>query len=141
MELIDQHSGLRMLDRDDCMRLLAASELGRLAVSVGTTPHIFPVNYRLVGEVIAIRTDEGTKLRAVGGRAACFEIDGADRLRRTGWSVVVSGRLEELTPLDGARWRMITAADVDPWAGGEKAHWLCLHLEHVTGRRIGDLDA
>ena len=53
---------LRVLDRDQCLRLLAEDEIGRLAVIAGNTPAIFPVNYALDGDTIVFRTDPGTKL-------------------------------------------------------------------------------
>ena len=46
-----------MLDRDQCLRLLADDEIGRLAVIAGNTPAIFPVNYRSDGDTIVFRTD------------------------------------------------------------------------------------
>lgn len=51
--------GLRVLDRDQCLRLLADDEIGRLAVIAGNTPAIFPVNYALDGDTIVFRTDPG----------------------------------------------------------------------------------
>jgi nitroimidazol reductase NimA-like FMN-containing flavoprotein (pyridoxamine 5'-phosphate oxidase superfamily) len=139
MMLRDDHSQLEVLDRDTCHRLLRASELGRLAVCVGASPEIFPVNYRLDGETILIRTAPGTKLRAIGRTQACFEIDGADRVQHTGWSVIAKGRLEELTHFDGAAWSSAERAGVEPWAGGDKPHVLCLHMDRLTGRRVGKL--
>ena len=63
---------------------------------------IFPVNYVLDGDTIVFRTDPGTKLGAAGRARASFEIDSVDREHRTGWSVVASGRLEEVTRYDAS---------------------------------------
>jgi nitroimidazol reductase NimA-like FMN-containing flavoprotein (pyridoxamine 5'-phosphate oxidase superfamily) len=138
MKLIDDHSGLEILDEDACRRLLSASELGRLALSVHGSPEIFPVNYRLDGNAIIMRSAGGSKVQAVGHTLGAFEIDGIDRINRTGWSVVVKGRLEELQKYDGAAWLRANALDIDPWAGGDRPHILCLHMERITGRRVGD---
>jgi nitroimidazol reductase NimA-like FMN-containing flavoprotein (pyridoxamine 5'-phosphate oxidase superfamily) len=93
---------LRVLDRDQCLRLLAEDEIGRLAVIAGNTPAMFPVNYALDGDTIVFRTDPGTKL-AHGPRArASFEVDRFDHAGRAGWSVVATGRLEEVTHYDAA---------------------------------------
>ena len=81
-----------------------------MAVLDGHTPMIFPVNYRLDGEAVVFRTDPGTKLDHGPRAPASFEIDRFDREHRTGWSVVVVGRLEEVTPYDAhtmARVRML----------------------------------
>lgn len=137
MKLLDEHSGVEVLDRDACRRLLNASELGRLAITVGGSPEIFPVNYRLDGDAIIIRSGAGTKLRAIGHTQACFEIDGTDRMNRTGWSVIAKGWIEELTPSDGPAWTRALAANVDPWADGDRLHVLCLHIRNLSGRRVG----
>src|SRR5918997_6255070 len=93
---------VRALDREECLRLLAGQEIGRLAVVAGNTPIIVPVNYALDGESVVFRTDPGTKLDQGPRARASFEIDAFDRERRTGWSVVATGRLEEVTLYDAA---------------------------------------
>lgn len=130
-------TGLEWLDRDECLRLLAADEVGRLAVIVGSAPAIFPVNYRMDGGAIVFRTDPGTKLDHGPRSRACFEIDQFDRAHHRGWSVVVTGRLEEVTPYDARSDARVHQLPVDPWAGGEKSHWVRLVPERTTGRRVG----
>ena len=126
-----------VLDREQCLRLLAADVVGRLVVIAGTTPTVFPVNYALDGDTIVFRTDPGTKL-AHGPRArASFEVDSFDHDRRAGWSVVASGRLEEVTHYDAAVFERVRGLPVEPWAGGDKVHWMRLVPDRVTGRRIG----
>ena len=136
MNLTDPRTGLEVIDRDECLRLLAGDEIGRLATVAGSTPVVMPVNYALDGETVVIRTAPGTKLDQAGRRRAAFEIDEFDRARRTGWSVVVTGRLEELTRYDGAPFDRARALGIDPWAGGDKSHWLRLVPDHITGRRL-----
>ncbi len=127
---------LRRMDRTECLDLLATDSVGRLAVLDGRTPTILPVNYALDGEDIVFRTDPGLKL-ATGPRGpASFEVDDLDRSTRSGWSVVVSGRLEEVTLYDARRWQRVHDLAIDPWAGGEKAHWMRLVGTRITGRRL-----
>jgi uncharacterized protein len=130
-------SPLRVLDRDQCLRLLATDEVGRLAVLAGTTPAIFPVNYALDGDTIVFRTDPGTKLNHGPRARVSFEVDSFDRARRAGWSVVATGRLEEVTHYDAATFERVRQLAIDPWAAGDKAHWMRLIPDRVTGRRIG----
>lgn len=137
MDLVNDHSGIQMLDRDACMRLLNASEFGRLAIAIGGAPEIFPVNYRLDRDRIIIRSGDGAKVRAVGRTKACFEIDGIDQLHQTGWSVIAKGRLEELDRFDREALARAEATGVVPWAGGDRPHVLCMHIEHVSGRHVG----
>jgi uncharacterized protein len=135
MSISDPRSGLDRLTHEECMALLAGDEIGRLAVIDFGAPLVFPVNYALDGEHIVMRTDPGTKLdRGVPSRA-CFEIDAFDRATRSGWSVIASGRLEEVTRFDPA-FRHLSDLEVTPWAAGDKHHWLRLVPERVTGRRL-----
>jgi nitroimidazol reductase NimA-like FMN-containing flavoprotein (pyridoxamine 5'-phosphate oxidase superfamily) len=128
--------GLEVLGRDECLSLLAADDFGRVVVLHGHTPAIFPVNYVLTGGAIVFRTDPGTKLDAGPRAPACFEIDAVDRTTRVGWSVVATGRLEEVTRYDSKTWSRVHTLPLEPWAGGEKAHWMRLVPDRVSGRRI-----
>ena len=137
MELADTHTGMEAIDRDECLELLGSVPVGRVAVVIGGgSPHIVPVNFAVVrsardGDAIVFRTDAGTKLRAVERGRVAFEADHYDTATRTGWSVVVHGQAEEVDAgRNGA------AVDPDPWAGGEKAHWVRIHATSITGRRI-----
>ena len=138
MKTVDARTGIERLDREECLQLLADDEIGRLAVNDWHTPIMFPVNYRLDGEAIVFRTDPGTKLSRGTWAPASFEIDSFDRERRSGWSVVVVGRIEEVTRYDSATLERVHALPVDPWAGGEKSHWMRLVPDRITGRRVGN---
>jgi uncharacterized protein len=129
-------SRLDILGREECLGLLATDEIGRLAVVAGNTALVIPVNYGLDGETVVFRTDPGTKFEQGPRARASFEVDSFDRERRTGWSVVATGRLEEVTFYDSATFDRVRRLAVDPWAGGEKAHWMRLIPDRVTGRRI-----
>ena len=133
----DARTGIEMMDRDHCLRLLATDEVGRLAVVSGGAPVILPVNYAMDGEAVVLRTAAGTKLDAAG-TPACFEIDAFDRSTRHGWSVVVSGRLEEVDAYAARDLARLQALDVSPWARGARDHVLRLVPSRITGRRVGD---
>jgi uncharacterized protein len=137
MRLRDARTGIELIDRALCLRLLADDEIGRLAVVSGGAPAIFPVNYAVDGEAIVFRTAPGTKLEAVGRAPACFEIDAFDRATRHGWSVVVTGRLEEVDEYAARELARVQALGVSPWAEGERAHFLRLVPDRITGRRVG----
>ena len=134
--LIDSRTSTQHLDRDECLALLRADVVGRIAVLDGTSPRIFPVNYVLDGEAVVFRSADGTKVDDGPRAEVCFEIDGFDREARTGWSVVVVGRLEEVTPYQSETWRRVQELPLDPWASGTKAHILRLQPTHISGRRV-----
>lgn len=139
MKRVDSRTGVEAIDRDECLRLLAGDEIGRLAVIDGRTPVILPVNYALDGDSVVFRTAAGTKLDSGPRSPASFEIDLIDRENHTGWSVVVTGRLEEVTEYDTETMERLRRLDVTPWAGGDKPHWMRLQPTRITGRRIGTL--
>jgi len=75
---------LQILSDDDCYRLLATQQIGRLGVNAEHYPLIFPVNYALDHGVIVIRTDAGTKLAAANHANVTFEVDQIDQQTRSG---------------------------------------------------------
>ena len=134
MILIDNRTGLEVLDRDECFRLLGVNGVGRVAVVDGGRPVIFPVNYAVDGEQVLFRTAPGTKLdAATRGQQVAFEIDSADPMYHTGWSVIVQGRCEEIADPD--RLAQVEQLPLRPWAAGAKDHVVAIRAESVTGRR------
>lgn len=128
---------LQVLDADECYRLLATEEIGRLGVNAEHYPLIFPVNYALDDSIIVIRTDVGTKLSAADHANVTFEVDQIDRRTRAGWSVLVRGLAEEVTAQHRAELVERTqASGVEPWAPGEHGHWIRLIPQQISGRRI-----
>jgi nitroimidazol reductase NimA-like FMN-containing flavoprotein (pyridoxamine 5'-phosphate oxidase superfamily) len=128
-------SGLVELGEDECWELLRATSVGRVAVTVGTVPDVFPVNYRVHNGEIVIRTEAGTKLAAATlMTAVAFEIDAIDHESRSGWSVVVKGRGREPTHLDELL--ELDELELDLWVEAPKSRWLAITPDEVTGRRI-----
>jgi nitroimidazol reductase NimA-like FMN-containing flavoprotein (pyridoxamine 5'-phosphate oxidase superfamily) len=133
----DRGRELLVLSGDECYRLLATEQIGRLGVNAEHYPLIFPVNYALDRGVIVIRTNVGTKLTAADHANVTFEVDQIDKHTRTGWSVLVRGLTEELTKAHGAELIERTrASGVEPWAPGDHGHWMRLIPRGITGRRI-----
>lgn len=137
--MIDDRTHLEVLSRDECLRLLREHAIGRVAVVAGGRPLIFPVNYTVDGATIVFRTDPGTKLDGVSnGFNVAFEIDGIDALYHTGWSVLLSGRGREI--VEPNELTAVAELPLRPWAKGDKAHWVRIRPETITGRRIITLD-
>jgi nitroimidazol reductase NimA-like FMN-containing flavoprotein (pyridoxamine 5'-phosphate oxidase superfamily) len=127
---------IRVLTRDECLRLLAAHDFGRLAVSM-ETPVIRPVNYIFDdrSQSVVFRTAGGSKFHAMLLQAkAAFEIDGIDAGSRTGWSVIIVGVAEEIT--NPSEVRRLERLGLEHWAPGPKPHWMRIRAWTVTGRQI-----
>lgn len=118
-----------------CMQLLAANHFGRVAVNDREGPVVLPVNYVLDGDSVLFRSGMGTKVEAgARGAPASFEVDAADERTRTGWSVVARGTLTDVyDPVEIERARRLP---VEPFAGGDRPHYLRLLISQLTGRRI-----
>lgn len=132
-----ERSGLEVLGINDCYRLLATQQIGRLGVNAEHYPLIFPVNYALDQGVIVIRTNAGTKLAAADHANVTFEVDQIDERTRSGWSVLVRGLAEEVTSEHRTELIECTkATGVEPWAPGDRGHWLRLIPQDISGRWI-----
>lgn len=126
------------LSHEECLRLLATHQFGRLAVVIGEgAPVIRPVNYVFDdrSKSVVLRTGAGSKLHALvrSGRAA-FEIDSVDETSHTGWSVIVVGTAAEVTA--GSEIERLEQLGLNSWAPGEKTHWVEIRAWSVSGRRI-----
>lgn len=130
--------GLELLSEEECRSLLGQARVGRVAVSVGEAPAVFPVNYMVAGEEILFFTAEGTKLSAaIANATVSFEVDHVDPFAATGWSVLVVGRARERTEpavIVGARHSGLRA-----WASGDRFHLISVAMESLSGRRIGEV--
>ena len=129
---------MQELSSDECYRLLATQQIGRLGVNAEHYPLIFPVNYALDSAgVIVVRTHPGTKLAAADHANVTFEVDEIDQWTRSGWSVLVRGLAEEVTSAHRAELVERTqASGAQPWAPGEHGRWLRIIPHAVSGRRI-----
>ncbi|MFM7064408.1 MAG: pyridoxamine 5'-phosphate oxidase family protein [Actinomycetes bacterium] len=130
----DRH-GLEILDEDTCWQLLSTNFVGRLAVSIANQPELFPVNYVVDDRSLVFVTAEGTKLAAaVLGAGVAFEIDGADPLFHTGWSVVVRGHAREVEQMDELM--AVRELPLTNWSTHDKRRWVRIEPLTVSGRRI-----
>jgi nitroimidazol reductase NimA-like FMN-containing flavoprotein (pyridoxamine 5'-phosphate oxidase superfamily) len=133
----DRDRALVVLPAEECHRLLATRQLGRIGLVGDPFPLILPVNYVLDGDVVVIRTGSSKITAAAHRTRVAFEVDDVDERTRTGWSVLVQALAEEVT--GAGRDELVArlhAASGSPWAPGEHGHWIRLTPEVVTGRRI-----
>ncbi len=129
-------NGLEVLGPDECLRLLGSEPVGRLAFVAKGGPTILPVTYVVSHGGVAFRTAAGSKLDvALMGRPVAFEVDGIDRDRRTGWSVVLRGVAEFVEDPD--RIAELDERDLHPWsAHAEHGAWVHVRADEISGRRL-----
>jgi hypothetical protein len=119
------------LTTKECLQLLEAFDVGRIAVVEDGHPVAFPVNYKLGrldgNPVIAIRTRPGSVVDQRDEKVG-FEIDGVDPGHDGGWSVVARGVLRGVAPQERFESHPLVTADRDAWR--------IISISSVTGRRV-----
>jgi uncharacterized protein len=126
---------LEELSRAECLRLLATVTIGRISYTRQALPAVEPVNFALEDGAIVIRTDAGGKLAAATRRAVvAFQADHLDLILRSGWSVTVVGRCEEVT--NAGEVARLDKLDLESWAPGARNHFLRIVPAIVTGRKL-----
>jgi nitroimidazol reductase NimA-like FMN-containing flavoprotein (pyridoxamine 5'-phosphate oxidase superfamily) len=135
MAVVDARTWVEHLSQRDCWQLLSHAGVGRIGVLVDSAPEIYPLNFVVDDNTIVFRTEVGSKLRGLDrSPTVCFEADSYDLERRTGWSVLVKGRAEDV--VDSDRLSLLRRLALDYWTVGEKSHWIRITPIEVTGRRI-----
>jgi nitroimidazol reductase NimA-like FMN-containing flavoprotein (pyridoxamine 5'-phosphate oxidase superfamily) len=131
----DLYTPMTILERDECWSLMRSTPVGRLAVSIGAHPDIFPVNFVIDHGSVVFRTAEGTKLAAsLLGVGVAFEVDGYDPELGEAWSVVVKGRAAEIQRMH----ELFDAMDLPlfPWHAAPKHRFVRIVPDEITGRRF-----
>jgi nitroimidazol reductase NimA-like FMN-containing flavoprotein (pyridoxamine 5'-phosphate oxidase superfamily) len=134
-------AAVRELSIEECRRLLTSGVFGRVALSTPAGPHIVPVNYSVVNDLIVFRTTPYSVLGSEGRNALmAFEVDHVDYEYGTGWSVVARGRGDVIT--DSRELDVITSSwSPRPFASGQRNVYFGLRWAELTGRRLGgDID-
>jgi hypothetical protein len=127
--------GPMVLDPRECMALLAAKSVGRIAYTSDAGARILPVNYIIANNSVIFRTvPDGEIFHYALSSICAFEVDETDEFFQSGWSVVVVGRLQLATEDDFAR--MLYGKLPEPWAGGNRYMFVRLPCEQVSGRRV-----
>lgn len=128
-------NGLEVLERDQCLALLATATLGRVGLSSGALPTVLPVNFLLHDDQILIRSGHGTKLdAALSDAVVAFEVDDFDPLYHSGWSVVVTGVATSLD--DPELLARVERLPLPRWAPEDLGHVVAISIEMVSGRRL-----
>jgi uncharacterized protein len=127
--------GLELLTEDQCRQLLSGGEVGRVGITMGALPAIFPVNYRMVDGAIVFRTAPGTKLTAAMERSVvAFEVDDYQLADRSGWSVLAVGQAEVVDDPDtGCK---ALDAGLEPFVDGARTAIVRIEPQFLSGRRL-----
>lgn len=137
-DLIDnRHIGaVEKLDVGECLDLLEQVRVGRVAFNDDHGPIVLPVNYAVDQATVVFRSTFGAKLAAAEQHAvASFQVDALGDDARTGWSVLIRGRLDEVVRPDELD--RLAETGLVAMAGGDQTHWIRVQPASITGRRVG----
>jgi nitroimidazol reductase NimA-like FMN-containing flavoprotein (pyridoxamine 5'-phosphate oxidase superfamily) len=128
------------LNVDECLLLISAGGIGRIAYTSRFGPAVLPVNYKLQDGAIVFRTaehsplDEDLRTGITGADyKVAFEIDVIDLASQTGWSVLIQGPAHRVTT---AEEDAVRQTGVQSWAPGDRELFVRIVPSRITGRRI-----
>ncbi|MGY4769654.1 helix-turn-helix domain-containing protein [Kribbella sp. CWNU-51] len=123
---------LEPMRKEECVKLIDAGDVGRIAYNGADDLVVFPVNYCYLNDLIIFRTAADSAVAQFDLAPIAFEIDFTDEALQDGWSVLVHGVVRPVTSeeFDAARGR------VEPWAGGTRESYMAIAPHGITGRRI-----
>jgi nitroimidazol reductase NimA-like FMN-containing flavoprotein (pyridoxamine 5'-phosphate oxidase superfamily) len=126
----------RAISEPDCIELLQAHDVGRLAWQTADGPQILPISYVYhEGRVVFRTSPYGPMAELIQSAEVALEIDELDLQRRAGWSVVVQGRAEAVDePTELVRLWAVDGAV--PWAAGVRNLFIQITPRQITGRTL-----
>jgi uncharacterized protein len=125
----------RAVNTDEAFALLArgGQHVGRLVITVGGEPVVFPLNYAVDDDAIVFRTQVGTKLTGITRSLATFEVDDIDASGQ-GWTVAFEGLAQEVLDADPEILRdRMAQIELDIWPGGDRPHVVRIRPYRVFG--------
>ena len=131
------HTGLQVLDLDECLARLAEVPVGRLAFHLDGELTILPVVHTVDGVDVCFRTTGDAKIQtAVDRDPVAFEVDQFDASTRTGWSVLVQGTAMVVD--DESDVRRLDRSARAPWVPPHQgpSTWVRVRTQSITGREL-----
>lgn len=126
---------LESLDENECLQLISAGGVGRIAFMTESGPAVLPVNFIVLDGSIVFRTAPGTPQATHADGEVGFEVDHLDEAMSEGWSVLVVGQARTVTEPDELL-RIRQRGPIGSWAGGERDLHVRIDPKKITGRRI-----
>jgi uncharacterized protein len=126
--------GAEVLTREECLRLLATTGFGRVAISVNALPAILPVRFVLDGDEIIFRVTPGTVLDSgTRGTIVAFEADRMD-LGTGAWSVLATGAARHVA--EPAEVTRASRLPLQTWSSTPPDRVVAVFPQLLSGRRL-----
>jgi nitroimidazol reductase NimA-like FMN-containing flavoprotein (pyridoxamine 5'-phosphate oxidase superfamily) len=129
-------AGLEILPRQECVRLLATTDRGRLGLNVGALPTILPVRFAIDTDHVVVCVQVGSVAdKATDGNVVAFQADG-NEMSGAEWSVTVIGVARHLSAPGEALWA--ETLPLPRWSKDSSRLFVAISTDHATGRRTVD---
>jgi len=123
---------LKELSEAECLEQLGEHHVGRVAYCDQDGPVVIPVNYVVEGRNILLRLSPHATLAShLRSADASFQIDEFDDYTQSGWSVLLRGHATYVDVADHP-----AAAELIPWAEGQRSLLVRIAAREITGRRL-----
>jgi len=127
-------AGLEILDRDECLKLIAGAALGRVIYTENALPAVQPVTFAFHNGGVVIRTAAGSRLAAsTHDTVVGFQADDFDPETGTGWSVTLVGRATPVT--DPGERAALDHLRLRQWNPERPDDYIRIDAERASGRR------
>jgi nitroimidazol reductase NimA-like FMN-containing flavoprotein (pyridoxamine 5'-phosphate oxidase superfamily) len=131
---------LERLDESECLQLIGAGRVGRLAYTGRFGPTVLPVLYKLHEGSVVFHTlqdtftEEDLRTGIAGAEyQVAFEVDQYDPETLEGWVVLIVGSAHHVDT--EAERASIISAGADPWPQAESEHLVRVQPWRIGGRR------
>ena len=128
-----ENDWLDMLREDECRRLLASANLGRVGFSAGALPAIQPVHFAVHNRQVIIPALSGGRLvTGCRGGIVTVQADSCDWTAGTVWSVEVVGPARVVTdPAEAAE--LDALGLVSPTTAAPARCYIAVEMARITG--------
>jgi uncharacterized protein len=123
------------LNARECLQLLGATRIARLAFTDRALPMVLPVHSLLRGQELIVGGPTGNTIAgAVDGDVVAVVVDAYQPDTREGWCVSVVGRVRLIT--DPQEITELDALEFAPWAPDQQQQYFAIGITVIRGHRL-----
>lgn len=123
------------LSTDECWALIAGQTTGRIGFLHEGQVTIWPLNCIVYDRGVYFRTAEDGVIARSGLERAAFQLDHIESVARSGWTILVNGRVERVTD-PGLLTTLWGRPTDEPWAPGQRNVFFGITGDRISGRRV-----
>ena len=124
------------MGRQQCLDLIEAHHLGRIAWQAADLPQILPISYAMHQGSLYFRTlPDGLLAELAQPTSVALGVDDLDQQTRTGWSIVLHGHSGAVRQPDELA-DLWASDSLVPWASGNRTLFIRIRPDRIEGRVV-----